>query len=109
MDGVGKGLDPDFDFISNGAPYIVEIKGAKKYLKDQGKLHYQPYVCILHHYQKLNYESSIPTLATKFLNTIFRPKLSKAKDFDDIQSMITDFQMRQVPEYIQSLDDLIPR
>ena len=64
---------------------------------------------ILHHYQKLNYEMSIPTLATKFLNTIFRPKLSKSKDFDDIQSMITDFQMRQVPEYIQSLDDLIPR
>jgi predicted unusual protein kinase regulating ubiquinone biosynthesis (AarF/ABC1/UbiB family) len=35
MDGVGKGLDPDFDFISNAAPYIVEIKGADKYLKEE--------------------------------------------------------------------------
>jgi predicted unusual protein kinase regulating ubiquinone biosynthesis (AarF/ABC1/UbiB family) len=35
MDGVGKGLDPEFDFISNSAPYIVEIKGADKYLKDE--------------------------------------------------------------------------
>lgn len=35
MDGVGKSLDPDFDFISNSAPYIVEIKGADKYLLEQ--------------------------------------------------------------------------
>jgi predicted unusual protein kinase regulating ubiquinone biosynthesis (AarF/ABC1/UbiB family) len=35
MDGVGKGLDPDFDFISNSAPYIVEIKGTDKYLKEE--------------------------------------------------------------------------
>ncbi len=35
MDGVGKSLDPEFDFISNSAPYIVEIKGADKYLKDE--------------------------------------------------------------------------
>lgn len=35
MDGVGKGLDPEFDFISNSAPYIVEIKGTDKYLKDE--------------------------------------------------------------------------
>lgn len=35
MDGVGKTLDPDFDFISSGAPYIVEIKGTGKYLKDE--------------------------------------------------------------------------
>ena len=35
MDGVGKGLDPDFDFISSAAPYIVEIKGADKYVKDE--------------------------------------------------------------------------
>ena len=34
MDGVGKGLDPDFDFISACAPYIVEIKGADTYVKD---------------------------------------------------------------------------
>lgn len=37
MDGVGKTLDPDFDFISSAAPYIVEIKGAKKYLVDEFK------------------------------------------------------------------------
>jgi predicted unusual protein kinase regulating ubiquinone biosynthesis (AarF/ABC1/UbiB family) len=37
MDGVGKVLDPDFDFISNSAPYIVEIKGAKKFLNEEGK------------------------------------------------------------------------
>ena len=35
MDGVGKSLDPDFDFISNAAPYIVEIKGTDLYLKDE--------------------------------------------------------------------------
>ena len=34
MDGVGKGLDPDFDFISACAPYIVEIKGTDVYVKD---------------------------------------------------------------------------
>jgi hypothetical protein len=35
IDGVGKGLDPDFDFISNSAPYIVEIDGTNKYLKEE--------------------------------------------------------------------------
>jgi len=35
MDGVGKSLDSDFDFISASAPYLVEIKGAKNYLKDE--------------------------------------------------------------------------
>ena len=35
MDGVGKSLDPDFDFISNAAPYIVEIKGTDLYLKEE--------------------------------------------------------------------------
>jgi predicted unusual protein kinase regulating ubiquinone biosynthesis (AarF/ABC1/UbiB family) len=37
MDGVGKGLDPDFDFISAAAPYLVEIKGTRKYLVDEAK------------------------------------------------------------------------
>jgi len=37
MDGVGKGLDPEFDFISASAPYIVEIKGVEKYLMDEAK------------------------------------------------------------------------
>jgi predicted unusual protein kinase regulating ubiquinone biosynthesis (AarF/ABC1/UbiB family) len=35
MDGVGKGLDPDFDFISACAPYLVEVKGVNKYLKEE--------------------------------------------------------------------------
>jgi predicted unusual protein kinase regulating ubiquinone biosynthesis (AarF/ABC1/UbiB family) len=35
MDGVGKSLDPEFDFISSAAPYLVEIKGADLYLKDE--------------------------------------------------------------------------
>lgn len=35
MDGVGKSLDPYFDFISSAAPNIVEIKGAGEYLKDE--------------------------------------------------------------------------
>ena len=35
MDGVGKSLDPDFDFISNGAPFIVEIKGTTAYIADE--------------------------------------------------------------------------
>jgi predicted unusual protein kinase regulating ubiquinone biosynthesis (AarF/ABC1/UbiB family) len=35
MDGVGKSLDPDFDFVSASAPWFYEIKGADKYLKDE--------------------------------------------------------------------------
>lgn len=35
MDGVGKSLDSEFDFISSAAPWIVEIKGAGKYLQDE--------------------------------------------------------------------------
>ncbi len=35
MDGVGKNLDVEFDFISGAAPYIVEIKGSEKYLTDE--------------------------------------------------------------------------
>lgn len=35
MDGVGKSLDPSFDFISAAAPWFYEIKGADKYLKDE--------------------------------------------------------------------------
>ena len=37
MDGVGKSLDPEFDFISAAAPYLVEVKGTGKYLKDEIK------------------------------------------------------------------------
>ena len=37
MDGVGKSLDPDFDFISAAAPYIVEVKGVEKYLQDEAR------------------------------------------------------------------------
>jgi len=35
MDGVGKSLDPDFDFVSSAAPWMYEIKGAGKYLKEE--------------------------------------------------------------------------
>lgn len=35
MDGVGKSLDPEFDFISSAAPWIYEIKGAGKYLLEE--------------------------------------------------------------------------
>ena len=35
MDGVGKELDPDFEFIASVAPAIVEIKGADVYAKEQ--------------------------------------------------------------------------
>lgn len=35
MDGVGKSLDEDFDFVSSAAPWMVEIKGATKYLKEE--------------------------------------------------------------------------
>ena len=34
MGGVGKTLDPDFDFISSAAPWIYEIKGTSKYLRE---------------------------------------------------------------------------
>ena len=35
MDGVGKSLDADFDFITAAAPWIYEIKGATKYLQEE--------------------------------------------------------------------------
>lgn len=35
MDGVGKSLDAEFDFVSSAAPWIVEIKGAGEYLRDE--------------------------------------------------------------------------
>jgi predicted unusual protein kinase regulating ubiquinone biosynthesis (AarF/ABC1/UbiB family) len=35
MDGVGKSLDPDFDFVSSAAPWIYEIKGAGRYMKEE--------------------------------------------------------------------------
>ena len=35
ISGVGKGLDPDFDFLSAAAPYMVEIKGTGRYLVDE--------------------------------------------------------------------------
>jgi predicted unusual protein kinase regulating ubiquinone biosynthesis (AarF/ABC1/UbiB family) len=35
LDGVGKALDREFDFISSAAPHIVEIKGATTYLSDE--------------------------------------------------------------------------
>ena len=37
MDGVGKGLDPEFDFISAAAPYLVDVKGAGRFLIDEAK------------------------------------------------------------------------
>lgn len=37
LDGVGKGLDQDFDFISATAPWLVEIKGGEKFLEDEVK------------------------------------------------------------------------
>ena len=37
LDGVGKGLDPEFDFISAAAPYLVEVKGTGRYLVDEMK------------------------------------------------------------------------
>jgi len=35
MDGVGKDLDPEFDFVTSAAPWIYEVKGAKSYVKEQ--------------------------------------------------------------------------
>ena len=35
MDGVGKVLDPEFDFVSAAAPWIYEIKGATLYLQEE--------------------------------------------------------------------------
>ena len=37
LDGVGKGLDPEFDFISAAAPHLVEVKGTGRYLVDEMK------------------------------------------------------------------------
>lgn len=34
MDGVGKMLDPEFEFITAAAPGIVEVKGTSDYMKD---------------------------------------------------------------------------
>lgn len=35
LDGVGKSLDADFDFVSAAAPWIYEIKGAGRYVKEE--------------------------------------------------------------------------
>jgi predicted unusual protein kinase regulating ubiquinone biosynthesis (AarF/ABC1/UbiB family) len=35
MDGVGKILDPEFDFVSAAAPWIYEIKGATTYVQEE--------------------------------------------------------------------------
>jgi predicted unusual protein kinase regulating ubiquinone biosynthesis (AarF/ABC1/UbiB family) len=35
MDGVGKVLDPEFDFVSAAAPWIYEIKGTGQYLQEE--------------------------------------------------------------------------
>lgn len=35
MDGVGKSLDSEFDFVSSAAPWMYEIKGATQYLKEE--------------------------------------------------------------------------
>ena len=35
MNGVGKSLDPEFDFVSAAAPWIYEIKGAGLYIKEE--------------------------------------------------------------------------
>ena len=34
MGGVGKMLDPEFDFVSSAAPWVYEIKGTSKYLRE---------------------------------------------------------------------------
>ena len=35
MNGVGKSLDPEFDFVSSAAPWIYEIKGAGLYVREE--------------------------------------------------------------------------
>jgi hypothetical protein len=37
LDGVGKGLDPKFDFISAAAPNLVEVNSSNQYLVDEMK------------------------------------------------------------------------
>jgi hypothetical protein len=37
LDGVGKGLDPEFDFISMATNNLVEVKGTRGYLVDEMK------------------------------------------------------------------------
>jgi predicted unusual protein kinase regulating ubiquinone biosynthesis (AarF/ABC1/UbiB family) len=37
MGGVGKSLDPTFDFISSAAPWIYEVKGVKSFVKEEAK------------------------------------------------------------------------
>ena len=44
MDGVGKTLDSDFDFISASAPYLVEIKGSERYVADEMKKRIAPFL-----------------------------------------------------------------
>lgn len=37
LDGVGKSLDPDFDFVSSSAPYMYEVRGATAFLKNEAQ------------------------------------------------------------------------
>lgn len=34
MQGVGLGLDPDFEFVAATAPFLPEVKGTQRYLED---------------------------------------------------------------------------
>jgi predicted unusual protein kinase regulating ubiquinone biosynthesis (AarF/ABC1/UbiB family) len=48
MDGVGKFLDSDFDFVSSAAPWIYEIKGATKYLQEEAFKIWNKFVKVTH-------------------------------------------------------------
>jgi predicted unusual protein kinase regulating ubiquinone biosynthesis (AarF/ABC1/UbiB family) len=54
MDGVGKFLDSDFDFVSSAAPWIYEIKGAAKYLQEEAFKRWNKFV------KKLRLDSILP-------------------------------------------------
>jgi predicted unusual protein kinase regulating ubiquinone biosynthesis (AarF/ABC1/UbiB family) len=44
LDGVGKSLDSDFDFISSAAPWMFEIKGVAKFLQEEAAKRWNRFV-----------------------------------------------------------------
>jgi predicted unusual protein kinase regulating ubiquinone biosynthesis (AarF/ABC1/UbiB family) len=44
LDGVGKFLDGDFDFISSAAPWMFEIKGVAKFLQEEAAKRWSRFV-----------------------------------------------------------------
>jgi hypothetical protein len=58
----GSKLDPDFDFISSAAPYIVEVKGVRQYFKDEWRKTVDSLEKAVSTWQKVRWDPLVTTL-----------------------------------------------